>query len=156
MTEEEIKKFINKCLDKKLHDFKSGYMRRMQEYEIHIQRHINQECSNIINTSKTINNRMSAIEQAMQGNQKGLQNVYDVFNKLTDGDFIGNFQSHKLDTLNKVEYMRKHLWDIEKWLKKCEKKMSVINDLYSLRNNNEEMISKLAKICKAMNDEGDE
>ena len=156
MTEEEIKKFINLCLDKKLNDFRSGYLNRMQHYEADIIKKINNETEISLDFYKNINNRLLQIDNSIRAGQIGLQNVYDIFQKLTDGNFISNFESHKLDMMNKVEYMRKHLWDIEKWLKKCEKKMAAINNLYSLRNQNEEIIYKLAKICKAINNEGDE
>src|ERR1700722_9330967 len=95
MNEEEIKKFINKCLDKRLDNFKSGYMRRLEDLETHIRKKLDNDYGNVLNTYKEINDKVNAMQLTLNAQSIGVQNVYNEFSKLTNADFLNSF-NHEL------------------------------------------------------------
>jgi len=146
MTEDEIKKFINKCLDKRLQDFRNGYIKRIKEYEIEINKKIMANYSN---------ERIQSIESILRSQSIGLQNVYNEFSKLTDSDFLSGFNVKLHEFKNEFKKMKKEIDRCTEFMEKGHKKMSTISEFYSLGTLNPNFIKKIALIVKLLQDEED-
>lgn len=106
---------------------------------------------NLIDGSeRKIYEELKALDRTIKANQIGLQNVYDQFTKVTDANFIRDWTAEKKMIEKKLDDMQKTIDETFKFVNSCQKKMAVINDLYSLRNVDTVMITKLAHLLKAI------
>lgn len=146
MTEEEIKSFINKCLDKRLDDFKSGYMKRLNNFEEHVRKKLDNEYGNVLNTYKSMKEEKLSMELKFNSLQIGLNNVYAEFQKLTTEDFLRDFNAKHNEFKSEFRRMKKDIEECQDFVEKGYKKISGINALYSLRNTDLKMVEKISSI----------
>lgn len=101
----------------------------------------------VINFEKKID----ALTKNIQAHSIGMQNVYDLFNKLTDATFISGFEHSKKQLFDEIKKIKKEVIECREFMEKGYKKMTVINDIYSLTNSNDKLIGKIAALNKIFN-----
>ena len=93
---------------------------------------------------------VNASNETIRGSQIGLQNVYDLFKKLTDEAFISNFNSKIHELKDELRSMKKQIYESEQFVKKSMKKIGTINDLYTLSKVDPLLIKKLANVVNVL------
>lgn len=95
---------------------------------------------------------VACLKEEVKANNIGMNNVYNEFSKVTDGSFIRDWEKEKQSLELKMKQMINELDEIRKYVNKCYSKISAINSLYSLRDTDDQVISKIAKIVDIIGD----
>jgi predicted RNase H-like nuclease (RuvC/YqgF family) len=163
----------NICLDDEICEFE--YRDEVDEIEEdfnvisvdHKKKYVNHVCIECQNIIKAINpfhdyrhdmqcqieqlrREVNASNETIRGSQIGLQNVYDLFKKLTDEAFISNFNSKIHELKDELRSMKKQIYESEQFVKKSMKKIGTINDLYTLSKVDPLLIKKLANVVNVL------
>lgn len=148
MSEQEVRELIYRLVV----DEVDRYMRDDRECVSTLKREIEQDWLPII---KGYSKRMAQIEHLVQQHTIGVQNVYDQFAKITDTELLANFNNMSREFKRDLHEIQAQCNQSNEFVKRCEKKMSVINDIYSLRNVNSGLIQRIASIVNAIKEDNE-
>ena len=105
---------------------------------------------NYVSGVKHLENKINAVNKSIQDHASGVQNVYELFNKITSARFISEFEAIKRTLLDEMKKIKKQVEECEEFMRKGYKKMSAINDLYSIKDIDDKLISKIASIVNCI------